>query len=421
MPVTNASEHEAGAPLKIAYVLKMFPRLSETFILNEILQLEALGHDVSVFSLMHPNDGRFHGRLASLNLTVDYFLRDRSEGHWDTWNQLPEEIRPTADQWIECAQFLRRHSVPKELELAMRAALIAAEVRRRGIQHIHAHFATIATRVAAMVSEMTGATFSFTSHAKDIFRETVDRNLYKELVDRSAFNITVSDFNREYILERTPGIDADKVIRLYNGIDLDYFELPTPKSLGSPPHLVSVGRLVPKKGFDFLLKSLAQRKAAGGAFRATIVGGGELHQELPALCTELGLDDEVTFTGPLPQEEVRRIVGGADVSVLACVPDELGNMDALPTTLLESLALGIPIVSTHLTGVPEIVGSDCGELAPHSDVDALTAAIDRLLSRMAANEIDPTKLRERADTLFHQKKNVSTLAGYFEGAVMGAK
>ena len=210
MSMTPSSEHDQ--PLKVGYILKMFPRLSETFILNEILELERQGVEVEVFSLMAPGDGRFHGSLSELKLTIEYVLREKPESYWDKISNFPPGIVPSMERWQLAVDFLREHSIPKELDMLLRAVYIGAEARTRGVQHFHAHFATISTRMAALVNLLYDIPFSFTCHAKDIFRETVNRNLFRELTDHSAFAITVSDFNRQYILDHTPGIDAAKVI-----------------------------------------------------------------------------------------------------------------------------------------------------------------------------------------------------------------
>ena len=140
---------------------------------------------------MHPADGRFHGRLSELQLTAEYLLKGSPETQWNTLRSLPKEFRPTLQSMDECADFCDRHQIAKPFDLMLRSAVIATQAQMRGIQHFHAHFATIATHVAAMASHMSGIPFSFTAHAKDIFRETVRRDLFRELVDRSAFSITV--------------------------------------------------------------------------------------------------------------------------------------------------------------------------------------------------------------------------------------
>ncbi len=419
--MSNGDCSAPDPPLRVGYVLKMFPRLSETFILNELLALEAAGIDASVFSLMYPDDGRFHGRLATLRLTAIYVPQDKPELHWQALQELPAGVSSPFARWEEAAAFLRRHRIPRDLELLLRAARVAAEVRTRGIAHVHAHFATVATHVAALVNILTGVPFSFTSHAKDIFRSTVNRELYAELAARAAFNITVTDFNRKYILEHTPGIDPAKVVRLYNGIDLDFFALPSGRTKSATPHVVSIGRLVPKKGFDVLLRALRIWKDEGGSFRATIIGDGEESARLTALRDSLGLARDVEFAGALPQEEVRRVYGQATIAALACVADELGNQDALPTTLLEALALGVPIVATKLSGIPEIVSEECGLLAPPGDAAAFAAQLRAMEERISAGKYRPELARRRAEQLFDLHANVAVLAARFRASAARAQ
>ena len=165
----------APDPLRVAYILKMFPRLSETFILNELLELETQGVELSVFSLMHPDDGRFHGQLGQLRLTTRYFPREKPESIWQRIRELPDDMAPPFSRSEEAIDFLGRWQIRKDLDLFLRAVVIAAEVRARGIEHMHAHFATIATQMAALVNILTGVPFSFTAHDKDIFRKTVNR------------------------------------------------------------------------------------------------------------------------------------------------------------------------------------------------------------------------------------------------------
>jgi glycosyltransferase involved in cell wall biosynthesis len=397
----------------------MFPRLSETFILNELLELERQDTELSVYSLMHPNDGRFHGRLAELQLAAEYFPRDKPESSWNSIGELPQALAPSFDRWSEAADFLRRHSIPGDLDLLLRSVLIGARAKAQGIQHLHAHFATVATRVAALVSMLTDIPFSFTAHAKDIFRTTVDRGLFAELVDRAAFAITVSDFNRDFILSHTSDIDGRKIIRLYNGVDLDFFTPNRPRQIPDLPHIVSVGRLVPKKGFDHLLRALRACKDEGFRFRATIVGDGAEMQNLLVLRRELDLDSDVMFLGGLPQENVRELLAEASMVALACVPDQDGNMDALPTVLLEALALDVPVVSTRLTGVPEIVGDEAGLLVDPGDDAGLARAIRKLWEQTRSCAQPPGRVRARGERLFDLRKNVAVLRDLFADSTSG--
>lgn len=404
------------SPIRVAYILKMFPRLSETFILNELLELENQGVEASVFSTMYPVDGRFHGRLAQLKLGVEYIPRDKPELYWERIHGDLAGAAPYLAAWDRAREFLRRHAIPKDLDLLLRAVVIAGRAQQLGIQHLHAHFATVATRLAALVHLMTGLPFSFTSHAKDIFRDTVNRDLYRELVDLSAFNITVSDFNRDYILTETPGVDADKIVRLYNGIDLDYFQ-PRPDRQPDPQHILSIGRLVPKKGFDDLLRAARILLDRAVEFQLTIVGDGESQLDLTRLHEQLSLGDSVSFVGAKSQDEVQELYASAAFTVLACTPDEIGNRDALPTTLLESLACGVPAISTRLTGVPEIIDDTVGGLVDPRDPEQLADRIQAMLANP-----DPSvsaRCRSRAEERFDLRRNVEQLRKHYVSSIQG--
>jgi glycosyltransferase involved in cell wall biosynthesis len=416
--MSPASDFQLSKP-RVGYVLKMFPRLSETFIMNELLELERQGVELSVFSLMHPNDGRFHGRLSALKLTAKYFPSQKPEVYWNAVHNLPERLGTPMERWPEAVELLRRYDTPRDLEFLLRAVAIAGAVRDAGVGHLHAHFATIATRMAMTVSLMTGVPFSFTAHAKDIFRETVDRTLFAELVERAAFCVTVSDFNREFILEHTPHVNADKILRLYNGVDLSALEPPVDRTTPDVPHIVSVGRLVPKKGFDHLLRSLRLARDRGLRFRATIAGDGEEMAALTRLRQELGLEAEVAFPGAMAHERVSDLLREATLFALACVPDGDGNMDALPTVLLEALALDLPVVSTRLTGIPEIVGTEAGVLCEPGDDDTFAAAVCAMWERIKRGTQPRGVCRERAESRFDLARNVAVLRGLFERSVVG--
>ncbi|NRA74743.1 MAG: glycosyltransferase, partial [Planctomycetes bacterium] len=386
----------------------MFPRLSETFILNEVLELERQGVEVEVFSLMPPGDGRYHGSLSELKLTIRYIQREKPESFWTKLGDFEPGLVPQMDRWEPAVEFLRKYRIPRDLDMLLRALIIGAEAKLSGVQHIHAHFATISTRVAALVKILYDIPYSFTCHAKDIFRDTVDRELFRDLVERASFAITVSDFNRNFILENTPGVDAEKVIRLYNGIDLNFFETSEAPRNTDPLEIISVGRLVPKKGFDHLLNALAMLKSDNLNFRATIIGDGDEKHRLEQLCSQSGLGNEVEFTGALPIEEVRRRCADASMMVLGCVPDTDGNMDALPTVLLEALALDLPIVTTSLSGCPEIVGDDAGLLVEPANPTALADSIRTLATTIKEGKIIQGTARSRAEKLFNLSTNVST-------------
>ena len=145
----NPTSSELDSPLHVAYLLKMFPRLSETFILNEVLELERQGVEVQVFSLMPPGDGKFHGSISELKLTIRYIPREKPEAFWARLGEFEPDLVPSMDRWEPAVEFLRKYRIPKDLDMLLRALIIGAEAKKSGVQHIHAHFATISTRMAA--------------------------------------------------------------------------------------------------------------------------------------------------------------------------------------------------------------------------------------------------------------------------------
>ena len=406
--------------MKVGYVLKKFPRLSETFILNEVLELQRQGVEVTIFSLHRPDDGLFHARLAELRTPVVYLpVRNSQATFAHLRRSLPFLRQSHAALW---SQFERLLSEAREdwqsiLGFGLEVALLA---RERGITHLHAHFATVAACVARAASALGGVPFSFTCHAKDIYREGVAPERFTALCDPARFVVTVCDANRQFILERLATGSRTPVRTLYNGVDLEQFH-PRRRQPDAVPLLLGIGRLVAKKGFDLLIRAAAGLRAQGLDLRCAIVGDGEERPRLAALIQELG-QDGIELLGARSQDEVRELMGRAAVFALPCVIGEDGNRDALPTVLLEALAAGTPAVSMPVGGVAEILAEGrCGGLVPVGDTAALQAAIGELLRHPARGAQLARLGREHAEARFDLRRNVATLRGWFAaGATVGA-
>lgn len=396
-------------PLRVGYVLKMYPRFSETFIVNELLAVERAGTDVEVFSLRPPADGRFHESLAEVRAPVTY-LRSSGIRAADVWNAL-------AAAQVELPALPR--CLGELLGVAVVDAVQALELARLvtagGITHLHAHFGSVATTVARLASLLTGVPFTFTAHAKDIFHESVDPgDLAVKLADAAAV-VTVSDFNLEF-LRATYGDAAAGVLRLYNGLDLDRFPYRAPTR--RPPVVAAVGRLVEKKGFADLVRAAALLVAEGRDLRVDLVGTGPLADSLREQVRAAGLEGVVRLHGALTQGQVRRVVQEAAAFAAPCVIGADGNRDGLPTVLLEAMALGTPCVATPVTGIPEVVHDGrTGLLVGESSPAQLAAALARLLDDAALR----TDLASRARSLIEQEFDVhvqaETLGRLFTGGL----
>jgi len=364
-------------PIRVGYVLKVYPRFSETFVVNEVLAHERAGADLEIFSLRPPLGGRTHPDVGEVAAPVTYLPSAglRAADHWDA---LRAEARRSAAGRRAVAALLADPDAEQARD-ALQALLLAAAVRAKGIAHLHAHFASSAATVARLAARLAGVTWSVTAHAKDIFHEEVDPGLLAlRLADARAV-ITVSDFNLGHLRTVAPGAT---VHRVYNGLDLSRFRFRPP--VDRPPAIIAVGRLVEKKGFADLVEACAILARDGRDAPCRIVGEGPEEPALRAAVERHGLEGRVELLGPRTQDEVRRLVRGAAVLAAPCVVGADGNRDGLPTVLLEALALGTPSVSTDVTGIPELLEHErTGLLVGQHDPPALAAAIGRLLDDRA--------------------------------------
>ena len=394
-------------PLRVGYVLKMYPRFSETFVVREILAHEAGGLELAIFSLRPPVDGRFHEALAHVRAPVTYIERaHKAEELWAKVRAAAEE-RPAVWEALAGAG-------SADVDDVYQALVLAEAASAHGLTHLHAHFGSVATAVARLAARIAGISYSFTAHAKDIFHESVlEDDLRAKLADAAAV-VTVSRFNAGH-LRTVYGPAAARVHCVYNGLDLDEFEYAPPDS--RPPRIVAVGRLVEKKGFAFLVEACALLARRGRTVACEIVGAGPLEPELRETIAGLGVVETVRLLGPRPQHELAAHVQGAAVLAAPCVVAADGNADGLPTVLLEAMAFGTPCVATDVTGIPELVrDGETGLLVPQRDPAALADALERLLDdpalrlRLAANG------RALVEERFDVHRNAARIREFFQAA-----
>jgi colanic acid/amylovoran biosynthesis glycosyltransferase len=399
---------------RIGYVVKMYPRFSETFIVTEMLELEARGVDLEIFSLRLPTDGRFHPDLAAVRARVTYLQPNplKADGLWQALSAYLTEIGPIPDALLADLA----GNDPRD---AAQALDLARAVRACGITHLHAHFGSVATTVARLAAALAGIGYSFTTHAKDIFHKDVDQaDLSRKLADANAV-ITVSDFNLAH-LRAHHGEAASKVVRLHNGIALDRFPFTDPEDADAAtgtedvPVIISVGRLVEKKGLDTLIDAAALLRDRGVPMRVEIIGTGGLAQELADRIVSQDLSGRVLLRGPMPQDRVREQVRDATVFAAPCRIGTDGNRDGLPTVLLEAMALGTVCVSTPVTGIPEAIrDGETGRLVPSDDPAALADALEALLADPALRASYARAARARIEEAFDARRQAGRLLEIF--------
>ncbi len=331
-----------------AYVLKMYPRFSETFIVAEILAREAAGDRIEIFSLLPTNDARFHPELARVQAPVTYIDRPiKTLALWEAL-QLAEEAGLTAALGLNFAKL-----AAVTADEAVQAINLATALHGRNIRHMHVHFASGATTVARLASFITGIPFSFTAHAVDIFHESVQDEDLRLKLEQAHHAVTISQYNMRYLRHRFPG-STSRLHLVRNGLELERFPYREPHPLGppcgSPPSAAWWRRRLPAS---------AARGRGNSWIRAskwTSGSPGRAHgRGVEASIDQLRLRGQVRLLGPQTQDEVHELLHSADIFVAPCVIGADGNADGMPTVLLEAMATGLPCVSTSVTGIPEVV------------------------------------------------------------------
>jgi glycosyltransferase involved in cell wall biosynthesis len=414
-------------PLRVGFVVKRYPRYSETFVVREILAHERAGAAVDIFSLRPTNDGQFQDLISRVRGTVNY-LYFPAEGLLPEalsavtvtasyfWKALSEASSELPGLWAALEE-----ARDEEARDIYQAAQLACQVRRRNLQHLHAPFASDAATVARLGALFAGIPYSFTARAKDIFHENVDPSDFRRKLADAAGVVTVSDYHLQYLRE-TYGPLADKVQRIYNGLDLEEFPYQPP--LDRPPDIVAIGRLVEKKGFNSLVDACALLAARGRSFACRIIGHGGLKPALREQIEKRGLAAKVELVGPRPQGQIIREIRNAAVLAAPSIVAGDGDRDGLPNVIQEAMALGTPVVTTDVTGIPEVVRDDeTGLQVPQNDPVALAAAMERLLAdadlrvRLAAGarrlieaEFDIHQNTQRRRAIFRGARRMATVA-----------
>jgi len=385
---------------KIAYIAPEIPALSATFVYNEIIKIEECGFDVYPISVHTPGNKAMEAPARELSGHT-FYLYEKSFLLFAT-NMLimlathPLRFLKTLTYALKDATYNmnnRRISLGIMYRFIV-ASTVANKIYTNNIKHIHAHFAHIPTDIAMYSSLLTGIPFSFTAHANDIFENSW---LLKNKVKRASFVIAISQFNKDYLINL--GALADKIRVIHCGVDPDAFQARNKKALGKPLRLGSFGRMVEKKGFDVLIDACKLLKdTEEKPFIMEIAGDGPLKEELRMRVYTLGLSNEIIFTGPIQHDKVSDWLKGLDVFVLTCKKDGSGDMDGIPVVLMEAMLSGVPVISTEISGIPELV-EDCvtGSLIKPEDPAGLVSALKRLTQdndlgyKMCNNAIDKIK------------------------------
>ncbi|PZR74164.1 MAG: hypothetical protein DLM73_08620 [Chthoniobacterales bacterium] len=367
---------------EVAYLFERFPSFGQTFCYREVAELERQGAKVHVFSIRRPTDEPAQDWNEEIVRRVHYLPDEkilvREVEAALRSGKVSGAAREAVENWGRQSDFLRLYQ----------AIHIGMRMQESDLRHVHAHFAGMAARTAFWINQFFGTPFTFTAHANDIFAPRDFVVSLPKLIERAAAVVTVSDYAVNFLRDRFPE-SAAKIHRVYNGVDLSRYH---PSDFGSGiPAIVSIGRLIEKKSFGDLIKACALLTLRRSDFGCEIIGEGPLEGALRVQISEAGLEGFVKLIGPQTQAQIALRLAQATIFVLPCTREEGGGMDNLPTVIMEAMAAGLPVISTPLAGVPEMVepGGN-GELVPEHDPAAICAAMERLIS-------DPERARRLGD------------------------
>ena len=398
----------SSPPLTVAYLSPAMPALSETFVYEELLALERRGVVVVPFSVREP--ARAVTAQKALADRVIHLYRSGPlevvlSGLWylpQYGQRATKVLALLASDIVECGMW--RLSSWKLAYQCMAGAKLAKHLQRRCCTHLHVHFAHVPTQIAMYASALSGVPFTVMAHANDIFEDGI---LLKKKASRAKRMLTISEYNRSYL--QSVGVPPEQLAVVRCGVSF------APRC--APPHLpssvfkiASLGRMVEKKGFDVLIEAVGLLRQRGVAVELNIAGDGPLLLNMKQLAhTVCGLEG-VSFVGSLPHDEVASWMQQHDAFVLACKQDTQGDMDGIPVVLMEAMSQQVPVVSTRLSGIPElVVHEQTGLLAEPDNAVNLSQQIVRLIEGPELRKQLAAQAQMHVDREFGQTGNIDRL------------
>ena len=399
--------------MRVIYFTSLFPCWSETFIVREIDELIHLGVDVRIVSLKHPVEKLVQSDALVLLDRVVYpatgfkaALGALRECLYHPWREL--------SSLLSMVRGLGAHpqALGKTLVVWWRTLALLPALRTLKPDHLHAHWATYPSTSAMLASRRLDTPYSFTAHAHDIF---VEDHLLAGKMRTAAFGVTISEFNRRYLADKVSPSALACFRIVHCGVRPAAFEL---QPEGRQPGLiVAVGRLDEFNGFRHLIDACQLLASRSVPFECHVIGEGPLREELQARIDAAGLTGRVTLLGACKQEEVRGHLGRASMFVLPSVVTSSGDRDGIPVALMEAMAVGLPVISTRVSGIPELVDHGrSGLLADPGDACGLANCVEQLIADPTAARKMALEARRTVEREFDIATEARKLLGAFEGA-----
>jgi glycosyltransferase involved in cell wall biosynthesis len=404
--------------LKVAYIMSRFPKLTETFILYEMLGMEKVGVQIEVYPLLRERTEVMHAEavrfveaahfqpfisLSILWANLHFLLRKPRTYLGTFWTLIGKNWGSVRFFWGALGIF------PKSV-------FFAHQMESESIDHVHAHFASHPAAAGFIIHRLTGISYSFTAHGSDLHR---DRHMLREKVAEAAFVVAISDYNKAIILSACQGEYRDKVTVIHCGVDTEVFRPHpnmTPYEKGESPFAVlCIGTLHEVKGQAVLIEACRVLSGRGINVVCHFVGDGPDRSMLAESATKAGISDKVYFHGRQKQEKIAQLLQNADVLVAPSVPTSDGRREGIPVVLMEAMSSGVPVIASNLSGIPELVlDEQTGLLFPPGDATALANAIERYYHDAALRKRLGQLGREKVVGEFDLYKNAAKLAQYID-------
>jgi glycosyltransferase involved in cell wall biosynthesis len=408
---------------RIAYYLWRYPIVSETFIQREIKALKDSGLNIVVYADSVDKFERNDPRLIPLiNDTIYLLPINKVKLLYKTIVFLIKSPKLFADifSYVNKKQYSSSKNFIEDIRIFLKSLYLARLLRKQGISHIHSPWSDVNSFIALVASKIIGLPLSIQARAHDIHRKDSAFGLIEKF-GGSKFIVTNTKYNEQYIKKILKSSEWEKINLIYNGIDLNIFN-PGKRKIekNKEIYLLCVARLIPQKGLTYLLKACDILIKKGINFKCKIIGGteqpryGDYYYNLLKLKKDLGLEEYLNFEGVKPFEYTLEQYNSADIFVLPCVIAEDGSRDIIPNVLIEAMAMKLPVISTTVTGVPEIVDDDVnGILVPPNDDTKLADSIIRLIEDVDLRHKLGEKARMKVEKRFNINKNIQSYISLF--------
>jgi len=394
--------------MRIGYVLSVFPKLSESFILNEITELLSHEVDIQIFSASFANEDILHDKYRNFNFVNRSFYFNKNS--LKTLSLLEHGLR-----------YLVHPPLIQNPMSKLRCVAVTSQfmevAQKLNINLFHAHFASESAVIAMYLSENLKIPFTFTAHAWDLYSGTntalwpVKRQLLRKLCKEAAGIVSISNYNRDFLIRI--GVDQAKINVIHCGIDPNEFQRTTPYRASK--HILCVARLVEKKGIRYLIEAMHHLRKKHPDIRLTIVGTGPEGKNLKKLADSLRGKDRIRFLGNIPDNELISLYEKSSIFVLPCIVAEDGDRDGIPVALMEAMSMELPVISTPISGIPELIeDGENGLLVEPKNPVALAEAIEQLLGKPEACKRLGEQGRKTILEQFNIKKNVLSLKKFFQ-------